>query len=63
MPAATIQVHRITKPKATGVRQSESDNPQAVSKYPDSPKAAVAAEADFAHRNIQPALKPKGAFQ
>ena len=59
MPLRAITATKTTTPTANG---NEAPMPVPCAMYPAKPSAAVAAEADLAQRNIQPAVKPSEWF-
>jgi hypothetical protein len=63
IPLATTIVNRPTAASARPIRGVTPGCPKAFSTYPAKPSAAVAADADFALRNIHPAVKPSVGFR
>jgi hypothetical protein len=59
IPPATTAVSDRTAASARAIRAPIPDRPTALWRYPATPSAAVAADADFAPRNVHPAVKPR----
>jgi hypothetical protein len=57
IPLSTSTVSSTTAATAKGT-WSASPQPIRCRRYPENPRAAVAAEAVLAHKNIHPAMKP-----
>jgi hypothetical protein len=58
IPPITSAVMQPTEKTASPTRAAGAVTPNVSSAYPASPSAAVAAEADFAHRKVHPAMNP-----
>jgi hypothetical protein len=58
MPDSTTPVSTRTAPRAAGTSSPSASTPNAPRRYPEKPRAAVAADMLLAIRNIHPAVKP-----